>query len=375
MDDGTHAQPRQRGRGTAENPANRFDRLELPWDAEWLESEHQAGEQGWRRRTEFFVDTSKSVLSRNDSPDLGFEYSLNAYRGCEHGCMYCYARPSHEYLGFSAGLDFESRIVIKPDAPALLERAIRAKGWQPQAVLLSGNTDCYQPAERRLRLTRGCLEVFLHHGHPVQLITKNALVLRDLDLLQRMAARNLAHVTISITSLDAHLAAVMEPRASAPHKRLEAVAALHAAGVPVGVNTAPLIPGLNDHEAPRILEEAAVRGAAWGNYILVRLSHGLGELFEAWLERHFPERKERVLGAIRQMRGGELNDSRWGRRMRGEGVRADALSTLYEVTCRRLGLNRQRHELSTAHFTRDVPPLHAAPTKGPQQQSLFPEAG
>ena len=366
--------PAFRGRGTAENPGNRFDRIDLPWDPEWLESERLAGEQGWQRRTEFLADRSRSVLSRNDSPDLGFEYSVNPYRGCEHGCVYCYARPSHEYLGFSAGLDFESRILVKQDTPALLERAIRARKWQPQPILLSGNTDCYQPVERRLGITRACLEVFAHHGHPVELITKNALVLRDVDLLARLAERNLVRVTISITSLDAHLAAAMEPRASAPGKRLEAVAALHAAGVPVGVNTAPLIPGLNDHEAPRILEESAARGAAWGNYIVVRLSHGLKELFVAWLERHFPDRKDKVLGAIREMRGGELSDTRWRLRMRGEGVRADALATLFAVTCKRLALNRVRHELSSAHFTREVEPLYPEPGGGPVQQSLFSDA-
>jgi len=374
MDDGKAAQPQQRGRGTAENPGNRFDRLDLPWDGDWLEAERAAGEAGWQRRTEFFADRSRSVLSRNDSPDLGFEYSVNPYRGCEHGCVYCYARPSHEYLGFSAGLDFESRILVKQETPALLERAIRARSWQPQPILLSGNTDCYQPVERRLRLTRGCLEVFLHHGHPVELITKNALILRDLDLLERLAARNLVRVTLSITSLEPELAGKLEPRASAPRKRLEALAALHAAGVPVGVNTAPLIPGLNDHEAPRILEESAARGAAWGSYILVRLSHGLPELFVAWLERHYPERKERVLGRLREMRGGELNDVRFRWRMRGEGVRADALAALFAVTCRRLGLERQRCELSTAAFTRDVPPLHPEPARGPVQEALALDA-
>jgi DNA repair photolyase len=379
MDDEMRAQPRPRGRGAAENPGNRFEGIDLPPDPEWLEHERLTGGHGWERRTEFFADDSKSVLSRNDSPDVGFEYSVNPYRGCEHGCSYCYARPSHEYLGFSAGLDFESRILVKRDAPRLLERAIRAPRWRPQPILLSGNTDCYQPVERRLGITRACLEVFLHHGHPVELITKNALVLRDRDLLERLAARNLVRVTMSITTLDAALAAAMEPRASAPRKRLEAVAALHAAGVPVGVNTAPLIPGLNDHEAPRILEACAERGAAWGNYIVVRLSHGLKELFVAWLERHAPERKDKVLAAIRDMRGGELSDTRWRLRMRGEGVRADALATLFEVTCKRLGLNRTRQELSTAHFTRDVPPLHPERAAGPVQQSLFgerfPEAG
>lgn len=316
-------------------------------------------------------ERARSIIQRNESPDLPFELSINPYRGCEHGCAYCYARPSHEYLGFSAGLDFESRILVKREAPALLERALRAPRWQPQPILLSGDTDCYQPVERRLGITRACLEVFLHHRHPVELITKNALVLRDVDLLKRLAARNLVRVTLSITTLDPTLAAAMEPRASAPHKRLEAVASLHAAGVPVGVNTAPLVPGLNDHEAPCILEAAAARGAAWANYIVVRLSYGLRELFQDWLEQHLPDRAEKVLKAIREMRGGQLNDPRFRLRMRGTGVRAEALASLYDVTCRRLGLDRQRQPLGTGHFTRDMPPLYPPPGGGPVQQSLF----
>ena len=377
--EGKEAGPALRGRGTPENPGNRFDRIDLPWDAAWLESERLAGERGWERRTEFFVDTSRSVLSRNDSPDLGFAYSLNPYRGCEHGCSYCYARPSHEYLGWSAGLDFESRILVKGEAPALLEKALRAPAWEPQPILLSGNTDCYQPGERRLRITRACLEVFLHFGHPVELITKNALITRDLDVLASLARRNLVRVTLSITTLDPALSAAMEPRAATPAKRLAAVAALHAAGVPVGVNTAPLVPGLNEHEAARILEAAAERGAAWATYILLRLPHGLTELFSDWLERCYPDRKAKVLNALREMRGGELNDSRWRWRMRGEGVRADALAALYEATCRRLGLNRERPALSTAHFTRTVPMLYPERRKDgraiPIQQDLLSGEG
>ncbi|MCH9045034.1 MAG: PA0069 family radical SAM protein, partial [SAR324 cluster bacterium] len=254
--------PPTKGRGTAQNPPNRFEPLAMPWDADWLESQRLAGEQGWNARTEYFSDHSKGVLSRNDSPDLAFDWSLNPYRGCEHGCIYCYARPTHEYLGFSAGLDFESRIMVKRDAAALLERELRSRRWTPQPVLISGVTDCYQPVEKQLGITRACLEVFLHYRHPVELITKNALVLRDLDLLQRLAELNLVRVTLSVTTLDARLATLMEPRASAPRKRLEAVAAIAAAGVPVGVNLAPVIPGLNDHERPPILAAAAESGAS-----------------------------------------------------------------------------------------------------------------
>ncbi len=369
MDEKRRTVPGLRGRGTALNPGNRFERLEMPWDAEWLEHEHRSGDQGWRRRTEYYADHSRSALARNDSPDLGFEYSLNPYRGCEHGCIYCYARPTHEYLGFSAGLDFESRIVVKRDAPALLEARLRSRGWQAQPVLLSGNTDCYQPAERALELTRACLEVFLRHRHPVMLITKNALILRDLELLAALAAEELVHVTISVTSLDAHLARVMEPRTSAPGKRLEAIARLHAAGVPVGVNMAPLIPALNEHEVAAVLEAAAQRGAAWAGYIMLRLPHGVKELFADWLETHFPGRRDKVLGAIRAVRGGNLSDPRFGARQRGEGVRAEAIERLFEVTCNRLGLNRERRPLRSDRFLRD--PEGAAAGRGAVQPSLF----
>ncbi len=359
------AMPEQKGRGAAHNPANRFDRLELPWEPEWLEHERVAETRGWRAATEFFEDTSKSVLSENNSPDLGFRWSLNPYRGCEHGCSYCYARPSHEYLGYSAGLDFESRIMVKRDAPALLEQKLRSRNWRPEPILLSGNTDCYQPVERRLGLTRACLAVLLGARHPVLVITKNHLVLRDLDLLKDLAADNLVSVTISVTTLDPALASAMEPRASTPSKRLEAIAGLAQAGVPVRVNTAPLIPGLNDHEVPAILAEAAARGAGAGNYILLRLPHGLKELFVDWLERNYPASKDKVLNAIRQARGGRLSDPRFGVRMRGEGPRADAIAKLFDLTCRRLGLERALPELETGLFRRpESPPEAPSPPPG-----------
>ena len=368
------AMPEQKGRGAAHNPANRFDRLELPWDPEWLEHEQVTENRGWRPATEFFSDTSKSVLSENNSPDLGFRWSLNPYRGCEHGCSYCYARPSHEYLGYSAGLDFETRIMVKREAPALLAQKLRGKSWRPEPILLSGNTDCYQPVERRLGLTRACLEVFLAARHPVLVITKNHMVLRDLDLLEALAAHNLVSVTISVTTLDPALAAAMEPRASTPSKRLEAIAALAQAGVPVRVNTAPLIPGLNDHEAPAILTAAAARGATAGNYILLRLPHGLKELFVDWLERNYPASKDKVLNAIRDARGGRLSDPRFGSRMRGEGPRADAIAKLFDLTCRRLGLERTLPELETGLFRpppKAASPPPAEPSPPPAQGELF----
>lgn len=363
-------QPEQKGRGAIANPANRFDRLDVSWDPEWLEHERAHGEKGWRAATEFYDDTTRGALSENNSPDLGFRWGLNPYRGCEHGCSYCYARPTHEYLGFSAGLDFETRIMVKRDAPRLLEERFRSRSWRVEPILLSGNTDCYQPVERRLGITRACLEVFLRWRHPLLLITKNALVLRDLELLRGLAAHNLVSVTVSVTTLDPELAAAMEPRASAPRRRLEAIAALTAAGVPVRVNTAPLIPGLNDHEMPAILSAAAERGATAGNYIVLRLPHGVKEIFLEWLERHFPERRAKVEAAIREVRGGELSDSRFGVRMRGEGVRADAIARLFQVTCRRLGLDREQPSLATHLFQRP-PPTGKGVKSNPAQGELF----
>jgi DNA repair photolyase len=375
--------PPTRGRGADRNPPNRFERLELPGEPDWLEDQAAARGGALREPTVYLVDSSRSVLSENDSPDLGFRWSVNPYRGCEHGCIYCYARPSHEYLGFSAGIDFESRILVKPDAPALLEKALRAPRWRPEPVLLCGNTDCYQPAERSLALTRGCLEVFLRLGHPVELISKNALVLRDLELLAALAAKRLVRVTISVTTLDPALAAAMEPRASAPRRRLEAIAALARAGVPVGVNAAPVIPGLTDHELPGILAAAAERGAAWAGYIMLRLPHAVKELFPAWLERHYPARAAKVLAALREVRGGRLTDPRFGTRQTGEGVRAEVIARLFQLTCARLGLQRRRTPLSTAHFDRAAPggprdaPRGTSPGgqergAAPRQQELFP---
>ncbi len=362
-----------RGRGAAENPANRFDRLDMPWDGDWLDSERLAGERGWEPRTEFFRDTSKSILSRNDSPDLGFRWSVNPYRGCEHGCSYCYARPSHEYLGFSAGLEFESRIMVKLEAPALLEARLRSRGWEPEPVVLSGNTDCYQPVEKKLEVTRRCLQVFRRLAHPVDVITKNALVLRDRDILGDLASRDLTRVLISITTLDPALAASMEPRASSPKRRLEAIAGLTEAGIPVGVSMAPVIPGLNDHEIPAVLSAAADAGAVWAQYILLRLPHGLRDLFSQWLERCQPTRREKVLGALRQVRSGDLNDSRFGLRMRGEGPRADAVTQIFALARRRAGLERLPQPASTAHYDPTAPPLYARDGTSFIQQELFGE--
>jgi DNA repair photolyase len=281
-----------------------------------------------------------------------FTYSVNPYRGCEHGCTYCYARPYHEYLGLSAGLDFESRILVKPDAPKLLEAALMSPKWQPQSVAMSGVTDCYQPIERKLRITRGCLEVFLRFGNPVGIITKNAAVTQDLELLKELAKRNLVRVNLSITTLDPELHRRMEPRASTPAKRLEAIEQLAAAGVNVGVNAAPMIPGLNDHEMPMILQEAAKRGATRAGFIMVRLPYGVKDIFVEWLRRCYPDRADKVIHAIQSMRGGKLNDGGFGMRMTGEGLRAELVDKMFALHAERLGLNTIAKPLSTEHFRR-----------------------
>lgn len=338
--------PAPHGRGAGTNPTGRFEPLHVEREA-W-----DADDPG--PTTELFVDASRSIIARNDSPDLGFDRSINPYRGCEHGCIYCYARPTHEYLGLSAGLDFETKIMVKPDAPRLLREALSAPSYVPAVLMMSGVTDCYQPAERRLRLTRGCLEVLAEVGHPVSIVTKNHLVARDADLLGALARRGAATVTLSVTTLDPALARAMEPRASAPRRRLDAIERLRNAGVPVGVNVAPIVPGLTDHEVPGILEAAAAAGAVYASYTLVRLPYGVKDLFEEWLGRHYPDRKKKVLARVREMRGGRLNDPRFGSRMRGEGIFAQQISRLFAVTCRRVGLSRSWPALSTEGFQRPL---------------------
>ncbi len=342
----TTAPPPVHGRGAAENPANRFEALHIEPDAE---DEADGGDRP-PRRTSYYRDFSRSIIARNESPDVGFETSINPYRGCEHGCIYCYARPTHEYLGFSAGLDFESKIMVKTDAPELLEAELSSPRWQPQVIVMSGVTDPYQPVERRLEITRGCLQVLAKFRNPVAIITKNRLVTRDIDLLGELARDKAAAVNISVTSLQTELQRVLEPRTSSPQARLEAVAQLRAAGVPVGVMVAPIIPGLTDHEVPAILEACAKAGAQFAGYTVVRLPYGVASLFEHWLEQHFPDRKEKVLGRIRHLRGGErLNNSRWHSRMTGDGVFAEQIASLFEVGCRRAGIG-ERPQLSTEAF-------------------------
>jgi DNA repair photolyase len=334
-----------RGRGACDNPANRFESLSVVRHGE-------RGEDDPAPRTELLRDRSHSIIARNDSPDVGFDTTVNPYRGCEHGCVYCYARPYHEYLGFSAGLDFETKILVKEQAPDLLRRELSAPRWQPQPILLSGVTDPYQPVERRLRLTRRCLEVLAEFRNPVAITTKNYLVTRDIDLLVKLARHGAAAVALSVTTLDDGLQRRMEPRTSSPARRLEAIARLAGAGVPVAVTVAPVIPGLTDHELPAIVEAAANAGALSAGYIMLRLPHGVGSLFERWLEQHYPERREKVLGRIREVRGGRLYDSRFSVRGCGAGLYADQLRRLFEVTCKRAGLRPSLPTLSTDAFRR-----------------------
>ncbi len=338
------------GRGTQLNPPNRYERLHVEIDPEDVSIPQDEGPPA--ERTLYYRDTSRSVLAENDSPDIGFRFSLNPYRGCEHGCVYCYARPSHEYLGFSAGLDFERRIMVKETAPTLLRAALRAPRWQPQVVALSGNTDCYQPVERRLKLTRRCLEVFAEFRNPVGVITKSALVARDADVLGELARHGAARVMASVTTLDPDLARRMEPRAAQPERRLEAIAALTRAGVPVGVMIGPVIPGLNDTEIPRILAAAAAAGADCASWVLLRLPKPLDVLFERWLAEHVPERRERVLHRIRETRSGRISDSRFGHRGRGEGEYARQIAALFHAAARKYGIDRPVPALSAAAFRR-----------------------
>lgn len=333
-------------RGTLAAPGNRFEALHSVPDEEYDPSEDPLPQ------TEFLADDSQSVITYNDSPDLGFNASLNPYRGCEHGCIYCYARPTHEYLGFSQGLDFETKIMVKHGAPELLRRELAARKWKPQTIAMSGVTDCYQPVERRLRLTRRCLEVMAEFRNPVGIVTKNTLVTRDLDILTRLAEHNAAAVFISLTTLDSDLRGVLEPRTSPPKARLSAIRRLSAAGIPVGVMIAPVIPALNDHEVPRLIEAAAEAGARHAAFVPVRLPYQNRELFVNWLAEHFPDRQEKVLNQIRSMRGGKLNSSDFGNRMRGEGRIAEQIQQLFMVACRKAGIANNRLRLSTESFRR-----------------------
>ena len=330
-------------RGATINPSNRFERMEVSIDEEFAEENPNP-------KTLYLRDGTQTIISYTDSPDIGFGASINPYRGCEHGCAYCYARPYHEYLGFSAGVDFETRILVKAAAPEILRSELSSPKWRPQPLAMSGVTDCYQPVERKLQITRRCLQVLAEFRNPVTIVTKNHLVTRDLDILRELAAVQAASVNLSITTLDSGLARRLEPRASLPRHRLEAIERLSSEGIPVGVLVAPVIPGLNEHEIPAILTAARQAGAESAGYTLLRLPYGVKDIFSAWLAEHLPEARQRILGRIRDIREGALNDSRFGTRMRGVGTQAENIRRLFEVSATRVGLNERSSALSTAAF-------------------------
>ncbi|HUB10729.1 MAG TPA: PA0069 family radical SAM protein [Acetobacteraceae bacterium] len=342
--------PARHGRGATLNPPVRFDsQTASPFDDGWETLTAEFAELP-RLATSLIRDATKSAISWNSSPDIGFDRAVNPYRGCEHGCIYCYARPTHAYLGYSPGLDFETKLVFKPDVAELLDKELRKPGYVPRTLALGSNTDPYQPVERTLKLTRTVLQVLDRFNHPVSIVTKSAGVLRDLDILASMAARRLARVYVSITTLDAALARVMEPRAATPTRRLHAIAELTRAGVPCGVMTAPMIPGLNDAEMEKILEAAARAGARHAGYVLLRLPHELRQMFEDWLATQFPDRAKHVLSLIRETRGGALSEPRFHHRMAGQGVYADLLLRRFARATRQWGLDEAREGLDCGQF-------------------------
>lgn len=336
------------GRGTGINPTSRFETIAIERD----DSHDAHDDERILPRTNFISDSTRSIIAYNKSPDIPFEAGVNPYRGCEHGCAYCFARPFHEYLGFSAGLDFETNILVKRDAAALLRTELSAKSYRPQVISMSGITDVYQPIERKLQLTRQCMEVLLAFRNPVSVITKNHLVTRDIDLFRQMAEYNGVSVNVSITTLDASLSAKLEPRASAPSRRLAAIEACAKAGVPVGVMAAPLIPGLTDHELPAILKAAREAGATYASTIAVRLPGAVQQIFVNWLHTHYPDRAQRVINRIKAMRGGQLNDARFYERFHPKGETADQIRSMFHLHCRRLGFSHHGPSLSTDAFRR-----------------------
>jgi len=353
--------PPPKARGAAENNANRFEALHIEVDAYAEEDAYRDHGNRPPLRTRYYRDDTRSIITKNASPDIGFNLSLNPYRGCEHGCAYCYARPYHEYLGFSSGLDFESQIMVKEDAPRLLHETLEKPRYQPQPLAMSGVTDCYQPVERHLQITRRCLEVLRDFRHPVGLISKNHLISRDSDLLAELATYNASTAFLSVTTLDAELARKLEPRTSSPRARLDAIHTLSSAGVPVGVSVAPLIPGLNDHEIPQILDAAQRAGATSAFYTVLRLPYAVKDIFSTWLDHHAPGQKEKILNRVRELRGGDkLYDPDFATRLKGQGAYARDIATFFKASVKRFGLNSRRLQLSTENFrrvSRDQPEL------------------
>ncbi|GAB3960934.1 PA0069 family radical SAM protein [Spirosoma harenae] len=340
----------KKGRGAQFNSANSFARHQYEPDQSAESFDQDFPEP--TIKTQFFEETPKNIISRPNSPDIGFQASINPYQGCEHGCIYCYARPSHEYWGFSAGLDFESKIMVKKNAPTLLEKIFQSRSYSPTVIHFSGNTDCYQPAERTYKLMRQLLTLCLQYRNPVGIITKNALILRDLDILEPMAKLKLVNVAISITTLNEELRLLMEPRTVTAGQRLKTMKTLHQAGIPVGIMTAPIIPGLNDQEIPKLIEAAADNGACWAGHTIVRLNGALGPLFTDWLNQTFPDRADRVLNQIADCHGGQLNDSRFKTRMTGQGNYAENISQLHRIACQKYLKNGELPNLTTRLFRR-----------------------
>jgi DNA repair photolyase len=337
---------RRRGRGALSNASGRYEpKARVGFDDGW-----QSLEDLPPFATTVTVDATRKIITRNDSPDIGFDRSINPYRGCEHGCVYCFARPTHAYLGLSPGLDFETKLFVKPEAPELLERELSAPGYQPRTIAIGTNTDPYQPIDRRYQLMRRILEVLERAGHPVGIVTKSALVLRDVDILSRMAERNLAKVALSVTTLDPELARTMEPRAATPSRRLETLRQLSAAGIPTAVLVAPIIPAINDSEIERILDAAAAAGVRGAGYVILRLPLEVRDLFREWLMANFPDRYRHVFKLIREMRGGKDYDSTWGLRQTGSGPYAWMIGRRFEIACEKLGLNEREAHLATEHF-------------------------
>lgn len=341
---------RRRGRGTGINPSGRFEsRTRHAFDDGWESMEDLPV-----FKTQVQVEKPRTVITRNDSPDLPFDRSINAYRGCEHGCVYCFARPTHAYMGLSAGLDFEAQLFAKPDAPKLLERELSKPGYKPRVIAMGTNTDPYQPIEKKWRITRQLLEVMNACDHPVAIVTKSSMILRDMDILTQMAEKNLVRVGLSVTTLDRRLARTMEPRASTPVRRLETMRSLSDAGIPVNVMASPVIPGLNDHELERILDSAKAAGASSASYILLRLPLEVSPLFRDWLLRHYPDRYRHVMSLVRSMRGGKDYDADFSKRMKGQGPYAWQLARRFEITTKKLGLDKRGAPLRTDLFT---PPM------------------
>jgi len=343
---------RRRGRGSVSNASGRFEpHARLVFDDGW-----QSLEELPPFKTFVQEERARKIITRNESPDIGFDRSINPYRGCEHGCIYCYARPTHAYHGLSPGLDFETKLFVKPEAPELLAKELAAPGYRPRMIALGTNTDPYQPIERKWRVTRRILEVLREAGHPVGIVTKSALVTRDLDILADMATKNLVKVALSITTLDHRLARAMEPRASTPTRRLETIRSLSHSGVPAAVMVAPVIPAINDSEIERILDAAAAAGAVEAGYVMLRMPLEIKDLFREWLKEHFPDKYRHVISLIRDLHGGKDYDATFGKRQTGTGPYAWSIGRRFELACKRLGLNRRRLRLTTAHFH---PPLSA----------------